>query len=130
MLYILGASISYSDSFRGPWDVELKGVQNFESYFTHIYQPDKLVLISMVSFYQKAISPIDGNRCPMYPSCSHYMIQSLRKHHTLMATIMTVDRLNRCGHDLGYYKTMKLGHRLYYYDSPDSLSKVRAVYSE
>ncbi|MCG8567641.1 MAG: membrane protein insertion efficiency factor YidD [Desulfobacterales bacterium] len=52
-------------------------------------------------FYQTYISPIDGDRCPMYPSCSAYAKQCLEKHGKAMGWIMTMDRLVRCGRDEG-----------------------------
>lgn len=47
--------------------------------------------------YRTFISPIDGNRCPMYPSCSSYSAHAFKKHGFLKGWIMTCDRLMRCG---------------------------------
>ena len=52
-----------------------------------------------LKFFQKVISKADGDRCPMYPSCSHYAGQAFERHGALMGWIMTSDRLLRCGHD-------------------------------
>lgn len=52
-----------------------------------------------MNFYQKHISPIDGNRCSSYPSCSNYANTALKKHGAVMGWIMTCDRLVRCGRD-------------------------------
>lgn len=52
-----------------------------------------------VKFFQKYISPLDGNRCPMYPSCSKYCLEAAQKHGLFMGWIMTCDRLVRCGRD-------------------------------
>ena len=52
-----------------------------------------------IKFYQKYISGIDGDRCSMYPSCSHYSAQAIRKHGWFKGWIMTSDRLIRCGRD-------------------------------
>ncbi|MDY6904790.1 MAG: membrane protein insertion efficiency factor YidD [Thermodesulfobacteriota bacterium] len=49
--------------------------------------------------FRKYISPIDGDRCPMYPSCSHYSHDAAKKHGLIMGWIMTCDRLMRCGRD-------------------------------
>ncbi|MBW1981611.1 MAG: membrane protein insertion efficiency factor YidD [Deltaproteobacteria bacterium] len=48
---------------------------------------------SLVRFFQKVISPVDGNRCPSYPTCSAYSRQAFEKHGFLLGTLMTVDRL-------------------------------------
>jgi putative component of membrane protein insertase Oxa1/YidC/SpoIIIJ protein YidD len=52
-----------------------------------------------VFFFQKFISGADGDRCLMYPSCSHYAINAFKKHGNITGWIMTCDRLLRCGRD-------------------------------
>lgn len=58
--------------------------------------PDKNLVIQ---FFQEHISPVDGNRCTMNPSCSAYAAQAIQKHGLLMGWIMACDRLVRCGQD-------------------------------
>jgi putative membrane protein insertion efficiency factor len=52
-----------------------------------------------IGFYQKYISPVDGQRCPMYPSCSQYIRQGVKKHGLLKGWVMGFDRIVRCGRD-------------------------------
>lgn len=52
-----------------------------------------------VEFYRKYISTVAGSRCSMYPSCSKYSIDALKKHGPVVGYIMTCDRLMRCGRD-------------------------------
>lgn len=52
-----------------------------------------------IKFFQKYISRADGDRCPMYPSCSHYASQAFKRHGAMKGWILTCDRLLRCGHD-------------------------------
>lgn len=54
---------------------------------------------SPIRFFQKYISKADGDRCPMYPSCSHYASQAIQRHGAVKGWIMACDRLLRCGHD-------------------------------
>jgi putative membrane protein insertion efficiency factor len=54
-------------------------------------------LLYPVIFFRKYISPVDGHRCPMYPSCSQYCLEAVQKHGLLMGWIMASDRLIRCG---------------------------------
>ncbi len=51
------------------------------------------MLISAVRFFQKYISPVDGERCTMIPTCSHYGLQAIRKHGALLGFTMTADRI-------------------------------------
>jgi putative component of membrane protein insertase Oxa1/YidC/SpoIIIJ protein YidD len=48
---------------------------------------------------QRFISKADGDRCPMYPTCSHYASQAFAREGMLMGWVLTCDRLLRCGRD-------------------------------
>lgn len=58
-------------------------------------EPEKLLF----KLYRDYISPADGDRCPMSPSCSGYGEQAVKKHGLFMGWIMACDRLIRCGRD-------------------------------
>jgi putative membrane protein insertion efficiency factor len=69
----------------GPWEVSDKPQKTgFINNST---------LQTAVKLFQKYISPIDGQRCVMYPTCSAYSLQAIRKHGSLIGVFMTVDRL-------------------------------------
>lgn len=51
------------------------------------------LLIQSVEAYQRYISPVKASSCPMYPSCSAYSIEAIRKHGALTGFVMTADRL-------------------------------------
>ncbi len=51
------------------------------------------LLHSGIHFFQNYISPVDGSRCPMSPTCSTYALQALDKHGPWLGTLLTVDRL-------------------------------------
>ena len=53
----------------------------------------------IIDFYQTYISPIDGDRCTMHPSCSQYFREACQKHGIFKGWIMGCDRLLRCGGD-------------------------------
>ena len=48
---------------------------------------------SLVTFFSKVISPVDGDRCPSYPTCAAYSKQAYQEHGAVVGTLMTVDRL-------------------------------------
>ncbi|CAN2041840.1 conserved exported hypothetical protein [Candidatus Magnetomoraceae bacterium gMMP-15] len=57
---------------------------------------------SFVIFYRKGLNHLSAVRrghCPMYPSCSSYSLEAIKKHGFFMGWIMTCDRLMRCGRD-------------------------------
>jgi putative membrane protein insertion efficiency factor len=53
-------------------------------------------LIGLVRVYQYAISPMLGQRCKYYPSCSNYAIDALRIHGPVKGTGLAVWRVLRC----------------------------------
>jgi putative component of membrane protein insertase Oxa1/YidC/SpoIIIJ protein YidD len=59
-----------------------------------------------ITFYQKYISDIRGQECPMYPSCSNFGLKSFKETGFAKAFVLTSDRLMRCGHDLENYALM------------------------
>jgi putative membrane protein insertion efficiency factor len=55
--------------------------------------------LSPIKFYRDYISRVDGDRCPMQPTCSQYCKEAFKKHGPLLGWIMCSDRLMRCGRD-------------------------------
>lgn len=53
-------------------------------------------LLLLLRFYQLCISPLLGQRCRFYPSCSHYAMEAIAKHGTLKGGILAARRLGRC----------------------------------
>ena len=71
----------------------------------------------LIRFYQVYISPIDGDRCPMVPSCSTYMKNSIEKHGFFIGWIMGMDRLVRCGRDeVKISSPVWINKKIYTYD--------------
>ena len=60
---------------------------------------DTSIWSSPMALYQATISKADGQRCPMYPSCSHYAAQAVKRHGIILGWLLTGDRLLRCGRD-------------------------------
>ncbi|WP_084332513.1 membrane protein insertion efficiency factor YidD [Marinobacterium jannaschii] len=56
----------------------------------------KKCLILLVRCYQLLISPVLGNNCRFYPSCSHYMIEAIELHGPLKGVWLGLRRLSRC----------------------------------
>jgi putative membrane protein insertion efficiency factor len=56
-------------------------------------------LLYPFKFYRDYISSVDGDRCSMYPTCSQYCTDAIKKHGSLTGWIMCGDRLMRCGRD-------------------------------
>jgi len=54
------------------------------------------VLIGLIRVYQYAISPMLGQRCKYYPSCSNYAIGAIREHGPVKGIGLASWRLLRC----------------------------------
>ncbi|MCI5052398.1 MAG: membrane protein insertion efficiency factor YidD [Simkaniaceae bacterium] len=57
----------------------------------------KRLLIFLIRIYQKWLSPLLGQRCRFYPSCSSYAKESLETHGALKGGWLTLRRLVKCG---------------------------------
>ena len=56
----------------------------------------KKLLIVLIRFYQKYISPMKGTKCPYFPTCSQYGLEAIQKHGTLKGGLLTIWRILRC----------------------------------
>ncbi len=54
------------------------------------------LLVLLVRAYQKALSPLLGDRCKYHPTCSQYAVDALREHGALRGTVLAVWRVLRC----------------------------------
>lgn len=56
----------------------------------------KNVLIWLITFYQKVISPLKKPCCRFYPTCSEYGLQAVKKYGALKGTSLFVRRILKC----------------------------------
>jgi len=54
------------------------------------------LLIQLIRVYQWTISPLLGNHCRFYPSCSQYMVEALQTHGLLKGLGYGMRRLSHC----------------------------------
>ncbi len=55
----------------------------------------KLLLV-LIRCYKYVISPILGQNCRFYPSCSDYTAQAIEKHGALKGAHLGLKRIFRC----------------------------------
>ena len=62
------------------------------------------VVQGLIRGYQLLLSPVLGNRCRFYPTCSSYMIEAVEIHGVLKGVWLGLRRLSRCHpyHEGGY----------------------------
>lgn len=56
----------------------------------------KYLFMGLIRIYQKTVSPLLGEVCRYYPSCSHYGYEAMSVHGAFKGTILTAWRLLRC----------------------------------
>lgn len=54
------------------------------------------LVISMIKFYQLAISPLTGKSCRFYPSCSCYAEEAIQQYGVFKGGYLTLTRLLKC----------------------------------
>ena len=56
----------------------------------------KLILLGIIRLYQKTISPLLGDVCRYYPSCSNYGLEAIRSHGAIKGSLLAAWRILRC----------------------------------
>lgn len=56
----------------------------------------KKLVVSILRFYKKFISPALPDRCRFYPTCSEYAVTAVEKYGVLKGSIKSIYRIIRC----------------------------------
>jgi len=56
----------------------------------------KAVIIAVIRFYRRYISPFLGPRCRFYPTCSAYTLEAVNRYGAVKGVWMGTKRLVRC----------------------------------
>lgn len=56
----------------------------------------KKLLIGLILFYQKYLSPLKSTKCPYFPSCSQYGLEAVRQYGALKGGMLSIWRILRC----------------------------------
>lgn len=56
----------------------------------------KYLLIGLLKAYRAVISPLYGQVCRYYPSCSAYALEAVTVHGSIKGSWLAVRRLGRC----------------------------------
>jgi hypothetical protein len=99
-IFCLGSfTTMVSATEQGPWssNTEAPLIEAEEAHIvpegSSLENPVARFLVGGVRFFQKYISPVDGDRCSMIPTCSHYSLQAIRRHGAFLGFVMTADRI-------------------------------------
>ena len=56
----------------------------------------KNILIAMIRFYQKFLSPLKHTRCPYTTTCSQYGLEAIQKYGAVKGSLLACWRILRC----------------------------------
>ena len=74
----------------------------------------------LLGFYRTVISPVDGDRCSMAPTCSLYSRQALETHGALWGILLTAERLLHEADEIPQAREIVLGGETFYLDPLDN----------
>lgn len=92
-LVLCGASAHAQARRFAPWPEAELAKQKPAAVREPESSPVKLPMLWGLWFYRNAISPLDGVRCGLYPTCSGYATDAVRKHGALAGGFLAADRL-------------------------------------
>ncbi|MBP3401338.1 MAG: membrane protein insertion efficiency factor YidD [Selenomonadales bacterium] len=56
----------------------------------------KRVLLFLIHFYRRFISPLKPPTCRFYPTCSLYAVQAIEKYGAFKGSYLAVKRILKC----------------------------------
>lgn len=56
----------------------------------------KSILLKLIRFYQRFISPLSPPSCRFYPTCSHYGMEAVEKHGAAKGAYLAIRRILKC----------------------------------
>lgn len=66
------------------------------SFLHAVYTLPQNILIGLIKAYRKVVSPLYGDVCRYYPTCSAYGLEAITTHGALGGLSLTVRRILRC----------------------------------
>lgn len=69
---------------------------NLNKYSSQLFEQLKNLLVVLIKFYQGKVSAYSRRKCRYSPSCSNYMIISIRKYGLFLGFLKGIKRLMRC----------------------------------
>ncbi len=60
-----------------------------------VTSPLSLGILNIFNFYRKILSPLDGPKCPYYPTCSQFGIEAVKRYGIFWGVLMLFNRQMR-----------------------------------
>ena len=110
-----------ASSTYGPWEsARLPEDQPSVNTACHVqndrYGVPEAFVMKMIGLFSRYISKVDGDRCPMYPTCASYGMQAVRKHGAVIGIVMIADRLIHEGNEMDTAPLVEVDGRTRFFD--------------
>ncbi len=56
----------------------------------------KRIVIALIRWYQRFISPLLGSACRFHPTCSHYTLEAVERYGAAKGLWLGAKRISRC----------------------------------
>ncbi len=56
----------------------------------------KTIILALIRFYQRFISPLTPPSCRFQPTCSHYGYEAIARHGIIKGGWLAIQRIGRC----------------------------------
>lgn len=56
----------------------------------------KKILLLLIAFYRKCISPLKPPTCRFYPTCSAYGLEAIQRFGAIKGSYLTIKRILKC----------------------------------
>ena len=115
-LFSASGSATAGGRWEEPWPKETPSAPAREEARNENLSSGQRAVGGVFRFFQEYISPVDGDRCPSYPTCSQYAQQAVRKHGVIIGLVMTFDRLIHESDETRRAPLIRAGDSYRYYD--------------
>ena len=113
IIIFFSSALEADDSFT-PWSFTRQEIESI-SPKEELSIPG-VILKNGIIFFSKYISPVDGDRCNMYPTCAAYSRQAIEKHGFVFGMLLTADRLIHEANETDSAPMVRIYDRLRYFD--------------
>lgn len=115
-----GTAFSATNDSFSPWDFNRGKGAALPAVHHEKTSPPAYLLKQSIRFFINYISRVDGDRCPMYPTCSAYGLQATERHGFILGVIMTADRLIHESDEMTYAPMIEVGGTVRFLDPVDN----------
>ncbi len=120
----LNSSLVQASDYSEPWSVNLQApvlnqlmpLSSVESDNDVPEEMGRSCSYAWLKIYQNYFSVVSKSHCPMYPSCSNYSIQAIRRYGSIKGIIMTADRLIHESTEMREAPVIQVGERTLCFD--------------